>query len=175
MKRKVFITSLAFILLFICSCVGKPEPKPILPPITSEGTSESPPEIEPAAERTTYRISYYAVENGKVVELNPLLYQENGSYPTCYTAGEEIYISPLKTGLVDISPNEDRRFQGWYADAGCSVIYIGKTETDKAVPEWIGDGSGKITEETYGGFWIKTQGDLVFYAKLECGLWIGPY
>ena len=175
MKRKVLITSLAFVMLFICSCGVTPKPKPILPPITSEGTSESPHETPPETKKEEYSISYYAVEYGKVVEINPLMYQENGSYPTSYTAGEEIYISPLKSGYIDISPNEDRRFKGWYADVGCSVMYSGKTETDKQVPDWMGDGSGWLTEETYGGFWIKTQGDLVVFAKLECGLWIGPY
>ena len=165
---------MACIILLFGSCEASSTPKPLLPPTTSEATSETLPEISPEPEKRQYSISYYALEYGKVVEINSLLYQEDGSYPTSYTAGEEIYISPLKTGLVDISPNEDRRFKGWYADAACSVMYSGKTETDKKVPEWV-DGSGWQTEETYGGFWLKTEGDLVIYAKLECGLWIGPY
>ena len=175
MKRKVFITSLACIILLFSSCEATAKPKPILPPITSEETSEEPPEKPAETEKTQYSISYYAVEHGKVVEINPILYQEDGNYPTSYTAGEEIYISSLRSGYIDISPNEDRKFQGWYADAECSVMYSGKIETDKQVPDWIGDGSGWLTEETYGGFWIKAQGDLVLYAKLECGFWTGQY
>ena len=175
MKGKIAIILIALMSIFICSCGVTPKPKPIYPPITSEGTSESPPETPPETEKRQYSISYYAVERGKVVEINPLLYRENGSYPTNYTAGEEIYISPLKGGYIDISSTEDRKFKGWYADVDCSVLYSGKTETEKEVPDWLGDGRGKITEETYGGFWIKAQGDLVFYAKLSCGVWTKPY
>ena len=175
MKRNVIVVSIALISLFLSSCGGEIATKPWQPPIKSEEASDSPPKVDPETEKRTYRISYYAVERGEVVEINPLLYEPSGNYPTSYEAGETVYISPLKNGLVDISENEDREFAGWYADANCSVLYSGKTVTDKQVPDWIGDGSGWLTEETYGGFWISTQGDLVFYAKLRCGLWIGPF
>lgn len=175
MKRKVCIIGVACIMLILCSCGMNPETEPLQSSIISEEINDSSIETEPEDTETTYSISYYAVEYGKVVEINPLLYRENGSYPTNYTAGEEIYISPLKAGYIDISSTEDRKFKGWYADVDCSVLYSGKTETEKEVPDWLGDGSGKITEETYGGFWIKTQGDLVFYAKLACGEWTKPY
>lgn len=175
MKGKIAIILIAFMSIFICSCGKLSEIEPLQSSIINEAISDSSIETEPEEAETTYSISYYAIEEGKVVAINPLLYQENGSYPTSYTAGEEVYISPLKAGWVDISVREDREFKGWYADANCSVLYSGKTETEVEDPEWFETGAGVRKETTYGGFWIKTQGDLVFYAKLSCGEWTKAY
>ena len=131
----------------------------------------------------TYSITYYAVEYGRigskepvVTEINPLMFLEDGSYPTGYDEGEEVYISPLKSGLVDISLHEDREFKGWYADVTCTTLYSEVTTTEHEVPYWWEeDGTYTITEDEYSGIKVKASGDLIFYAKLNCGYWTGAY
>lgn len=131
----------------------------------SDVSSENPEEKE-------YTITYYAVDNGKITEINPKLYIKDGSYPTSYNSGEELYISPLKNGIVDISANEDMEFKGWYADKACTLMYSAAEGEEVYYPEWAG---GTRTEYEYSGFRIKVEGDLVFYAKISHGYWIGPY
>ena len=164
-KIKLFFSiCIAVILSVMCvACGGRTEK----PPANSSSSSTTIPDEK----NEYYTITYLAVEGGKVVELNPLMYEAYGSYPTQYEAGEEVYISPLKSGYVDISPNEDRVFKGWYADEACTFLY--STSTTKEHNYALSDKTYTTTE--YGGFRIKTKGDIVIYAKLSCGYWYGPY
>ena len=130
-----------------------------------------------------YTITYYAVEYGRfdskdpvVTEINPLMFLKDGSYPTSYDEGEEVYISPLKSGLVDISDHEDREFKGWYADVTCTMLYSDVSTTEYEFPDWWDEGETyTVTEDEYSGIKVKASGDLIFYAKLVCGYWTGAY
>ena len=176
MKRITLILSMTMTLLVSSSCVSCTSCERTETPSSTESVQLPDSEQSSSSEKDVYSITYYAVENGKLAEINPLLFMKDGNYPTSYKAGEEVYISPLKNGLVDISPNEDREFQGWYADAACTVMYSGDTTTEHEYPNWWGeDETYTVTEHEYSGFRIKTEGNLVFYAKLACGYWIGPY
>lgn len=164
-KMKLFFSiCIAVILSMVCvACGGGTE----TPPTNSSSSSTTIPD-----ERNEYyTITYLAVENGEVVEVNPLMYETYGSYPTQYKAGEEVYISPLKNGYVDISPNEDRVFKGWYADEACTFLYSTTTTIEK---DYVFSDE-TYTQTEYGGFRMKTEGDIVIYAKLSCGYWYGPY
>lgn len=127
-------------------------------------------EEESSASEKMYSIKYYGVVNGKIEELHPNLFYDDGSYPTGYDEGERIYISPLKS-YAEISQNEDRMFSGWYADSTCTTLYsdIEKYE----VEEWF-DGT-MTTEVKYSGITFEANEDIVLYAKLSAGYWIGPY
>lgn len=181
MRKEKVLNMVLAIMLSLTSVAMQGCNKPVRPEKPSvESDGELPDEEESGTSEEVlvkeYTITYYAVEQGKVCEINPLLYLKDGNYPTTYKAGEEIYISPLKGGYVDISPNEDREFKGWYAESTCETLYSEKTTTYRELPDWLGEGNPtQIQEEKYGGFRIKTEGDLVFYAKLSCGYWYGPY
>ncbi len=117
----------------------------------------------------TYSIVYRAIENGKEKDIYAPLFAEGGNYPTTYTPGADLNVSPLN-GAVTVTQvewegwegtkvvtgaftdpqdsNTDYEFYGWYTDVACTQSF---------------DGS------------LETTGTQTLYAKIVKGTWIGGY
>ena len=74
-----------------------------------------------------YKIMYYAVVDGKVVDIPETMYKQNGSYPTEYLSENGATIDGLKS-YVAITGTEDWEFMGWYLDEQCTQAFDGTIE-----------------------------------------------
>ena len=96
-----------------------------------------------------YTITYKAVQDGEVTEIDERLYDPEGNYPESYTEGKSTTVNLLKD-RVDISANEDLTFLGWYLDETLETAFDGTIDSG-------------------------SMGNITLYAKISHGYWTDFY
>ena len=89
-------------------------------------------------------ITYKAVIINEVIDIPSQMFKENGSYPTSYNEGEDIFtIDDLESSCV--INGENYSFQGWYSASDCKTAFAGVNK--------------------------QTCGNMVVYAKINVEVW----
>ncbi len=146
--------------------------------VTSYIQAQNPKdEIKPLPSGRTYTVRYVGIEYGKATEINPLLFYENGSYPTKYMVGSETRVDDLKgvvikTYVPDFFEGINDPFIEASEETGIYIssggFYIDEN-TEYEFEGWYLDKGCTVAYDGILG--DDEQGDITLYAKLFRVLW----